>query len=152
LFIDRLAVIWLIKRFVDPKARFFFVGDGETVEGAIGFDMYGGGFTPRGGGWTFETMLKEFRLTGEANLWALAEIVHDLDLKDHKFSRSEAAGLGAVIRGLAEMLKDDRKLTQQCCLVFDGLYELLKREQATIASKKSDGKKRINLGTGGQSK
>jgi len=56
---------------------------------------------------------------------------------------------GAVIRRLAEMLNDDSKLTQQCCLVFDGLYELLKGEKATIASKKSDGKKRIQLGTGG---
>jgi len=63
-----------------------------------------------------------------------------------------AAELGAVIRGLAEMLNDDSKLTQQCCLVFDGLYELLKGEKATIASKKSNGKKRIQLGTGGQSK
>jgi hypothetical protein len=152
LFIDRLAVIWLIKRFIDPKARFFFVADGETVEGAIGFDMYGGEFTHRGEDCTFETMLKDFGMTDDAGLRALAEIVHDLDLKDHKFNRSEAAGLGAVIRGLADMLNDDRKLTQQCCLVFDGLYGLLKRDQATMAGKKSDGKKRIQLGTGGQGK
>src|SRR5262245_26854371 len=62
LFIDRLAAIWLIKRFIDAKARFFFVAEGETVEGAIGFDMYGGEFTHRGEDCTFETMIKHFGL------------------------------------------------------------------------------------------
>ncbi len=128
LFVDRLAAIWLIKRFIDPKARFFFVTEGETVEGALGFDMYGGEFTHRGEDCTFETMLREFSMTDDAGLRSLAEIVHDLDLKDQKFNRSEAAGLGAVIRALADTLKDDRKLAQQCGLIFDGLYELLRRE------------------------
>jgi hypothetical protein len=131
LFIDRLAALWLIKRFIDPKARFFFVAEGETVEGAIGFDLYDGEFTHRGEDCTFETMLHEFGLTENAGLRALAEIVHDLDLKDQKFNRSEAAGLGAVIRGLAETLKDDRKLAQHCSPIFDGLYELLRREDET---------------------
>ena len=142
LFIDRLASIWLIKRFIDPKARFFFVAEGETVEGAVGFDLYGGEFTHRGEDCTFETMLKEFGLANDAGLRGLAEIVHDLDLKDHKFNRSEAAGLGAVIRGLAETLRDDRKLTQQCGPVFDGLYELLRRE-AQATERRQDGKKRV---------
>jgi len=146
-FIDRLAAIWLIKRFVDPKARFFFVAEGEAVEGAIRFDLYGGEFTHRGEDCTFETMIKEFGLAGDAGLRALAEIVHDIDLKDQKFNRSEAAGLGAVIRGLAGVIKDDRRLAQQCSPVFDGLYELLAREHQTNVRKK-DGKKRINRGTG----
>lgn len=136
LFVDRLAAIWLIKRFIDPKARFFFVAEGETVEGALGFDLYGGDFTHRGEDCTFETMLKEFSLTEDAGLRALAEIVHDLDLKDQKFNRSEAAGLGAVIRGLADTLKDDRKLAQHCGPIFDGLYELLRREHGTRTTNK----------------
>jgi hypothetical protein len=131
LFIDRLAALWLIKRFIDPKARFFFVAEGETVEGALGFDLYGGEFTHRGEDCTFETMLKEFGLTDDAGLRALAEIVHDLDLKDQKFNRSEAAGLGAVIRGLADTLKDDRRLAQHCGPIFDGLYELFRRGDET---------------------
>ena len=140
LFIDRLAAIWLIKRFIDAKARFFFVVEGETVEGAIGFDLYGGEFTHRGEDCTFETMIKHFGLNEDPGLQGLAEIVHDIDLKDNKFNRSEAAGLGAVIRGLAESLKDDRKLTQQTEPIFDGLYELLARERKTTGRKKKGGK------------
>ncbi len=151
LFIDRLAAIWLIKRFIDPKARFVFVAEGETVRGTIGFDLYGGEFTHRGEDCTFETMIKEFGLAGDAGLRSLAEIVHDLDLKDQKFNRSEAAGLGAVIRGLAEMLKDDRKLAQHCRPVFDGLYELLEREQATTG-RKSNVNKTVHRGAGKRSK
>jgi hypothetical protein len=141
LFIDRLAAIWLIKRFVDAKARFLFVAEGETVEGAIGFDMYGGEFTHRREDCTFETMIKRFGLNDDAGLRELAEIVHDIDLKDNKFNRSEAAGLAAVIRGLADWLKDDRKLAQQCGPIFDGLYELLARERATTDREKDGGKR-----------
>src|SRR5262245_22271415 len=139
LFIDRLAAIWLIKRFVDAKARFFFVADGESVEGAIGFDMYGGEFTHHGEDCTFETMIIHFVLNEDAGLRELAEIIHDIDLKDNKFNRSEAAGLGVVIRGLAESMKDDRKLAQQCGPIFDGLYELLVRERKTTGVGKDGG-------------
>jgi hypothetical protein len=151
LFIDRLAAIWLIKRFVDAKARFSFVVEGETVEGALGFDMYGGEFTHRGEDCTFETMIKQFGLSEDAGLRALAEIVHDLDLNDNKFNRSEAAGLGAVIRGLAELLKDDRKLAQQCGPIFDGLYELLARASKTTGGERN-GDKQVRRKPGKQSK
>lgn len=150
LFIDRLAAIWLIRRFVDVKARFFFIDEGESVEGAIGFDMYGGEFTHHGEDCTFETMIKRFGLDKDSGLRELAEIVHDIDLKDNKFNRSEATGLGAVIRGLAESLKDDRKLTQQCGSIFDGLYELLTRKHKSTVTEK-DGGKHTPRGRGGRS-
>jgi hypothetical protein len=143
LFIDRLAAIWLIKRFVDAKARFFFVAEGETVEGAVGFDMYGGDFTHRGEDCTFETMIRHFGLSEDIGLRELAEIVHDIDLKDNKFNRSEAGGLGTVIRGLAESLKDDRKLAQHCGPIFDGLYELLARGEHQKANRIGTGKERV---------
>ena len=129
LFIDRLASIWLIKRFIDKRARFSFVAEGESVEGGIGFDLYGGEFTHRGEDCTFETMIKQLGLSGDPSLRQMAEIVHDMDLKDNKFHRSEAAGLNLVIRGLAELLNDDRKLVAQSIPIFDGLYEVLSRDQ-----------------------
>lgn len=140
LFIDRLASIWLIKRFIDKRPRFYFVSEGERVEGAIAFDMYEADFTHRGEDCTFETMIKEFGLSDDAGIRALSEIVHDIDLKDNKFNRLEAAGLSTIVRGLADLLDDDRKLVQQTNPIFDGLYELLGRDEKR-PGEKGDGKR-----------
>jgi hypothetical protein len=129
LFIDRLAAIWLIKRFIDKRPRFYFVSDGKAIEGAIHFDMYGAEFSHRGEDCTFETMIKEFALIGDSGLRDVAEVIHDIDLKDNKFNRSEAAGVKAVISGLADYLQDDRKLIQQVLPLFDGLYKLFSQTE-----------------------
>jgi hypothetical protein len=126
--IDRLATAWLIRRFIDRRPRFLFIEDGAHVEGGVHFDMADAEFTHRGEDCTFETVVKEFGLTGDLALRGLAEIVHDIDLKDDKFNRLEAAGLDAAVRGLGEMLKDDRKLVRQAGVIFDGLYEYLGRK------------------------
>jgi hypothetical protein len=128
LHIDRLASAWLIKQFIDKRPRFYFIAEGETVEGGIPFDMFGAEFTHHGEDCTFETMVKQFGLTESKGLREIAEIVHDIDLKDDKFHRLEAAGLNAIIDGLSKVLRDDRKLLQQTSIVFDGLYGLLSRE------------------------
>jgi hypothetical protein len=125
LHIDRLASAWLIKQFIDKRPRFYFVAEGETVEGAIPFDMYGAEFTHHGEDCTFETLLKRFGLGESKALSEIAEIVHDIDLKDDKFHRLEAVGLNTIINGLSQTLRDDRKLLQQCSAIFDGLYSLL---------------------------
>ena len=128
LHIDRLASAWLIKQFIDKRPRFYFVAEGETVEGAIPFDMFGAEFTHHGEDCTFETMLKRFGLSENKGLRDIAEIVHDIDLKDDKFHRLEAAGLNAIIDGLSKVLRDDRKLLQQMGVVFDGLHALLSND------------------------
>ncbi len=128
LHIDRLASAWLIKQFIDKRPRFYFVAEGEAVEGAIPFDMFGAEFTHHGEDCTFETMLKQFGLTESNGLRQLGEIVHDIDLKDDKFHRLEAAGLNAIIDGLSKLLRGDRKLLQQTSIVFDALYALLSKE------------------------
>ena len=151
LFIDRLASMWLITRFVDAKARFVFVAEGERIDDAIAFDMFEGEFTHRGQDCTFETMLKAFGLTHDPGLRALAEIVHDLDLKDGMFNRPEASGLGSVIRGLSQLVKDDRKLAQHCMPIFDGLYDLMKRD-ATKTRRKADGRARTQRARAGTRK
>src|SRR6185503_6020200 len=112
---------WLIKQFIDKRPRFYFVAEGETMEGAIPFDMFGAEFSHHGEDCTFETMLKQFRLSGDRGLRELAEIVHDIDLNDDKFQRLEAAGLNAVVNGLSKVLRNDRQLLQQTSIVFDGL-------------------------------
>ena len=136
LHIDRLASAWLIKQFIDKRPRFYFVADGETVEGAIPFDMFGAEFTHHGEDCTFETILNRFGLAESKGLRGIAEIVHDIDLKDDKFHRLEAAGLNAIIDGLSKVLRDDRKLLQQTSVVFDGLYTLLSQ----VSEKKSKAK------------
>lgn len=141
LHIDRLASAWLIRQFIDKRPRFYFVAEGETVEGAIPFDMFGAEFTHHGEDCTFETMLKQFGLTESKGLRQLAEIVHDVDLKDDKFHRLEAAGLNAIIEGLSTVLRDDRKLLQQTSIVFDGLYSLLSKESETKSLKTHNGKR-----------
>jgi len=142
LHIDRLASAWLIKRFIDARPRFSFVADGETVEGGIPFDMFGAEFTHHGEDCTFETMLKRFGLSGDRGLAEIAEIVHDIDLKDNKFNRHEAVGLNAIVRGLGELLKDDRKRIQQANVVFDSLYALLSKEGAITEKKKKSALRR----------
>src|SRR5256712_6130044 len=145
LHIDRLASAWLIRQFIDKRPRFYFVAEGETVEGAIPFDMYGAEFTHHGEDCTFETMLKRFGLSDSKGLREIAEIVHDIDLKDDKFHRLEAAGLNAIINGLSVTLRDDRRLLQQTSIIFDGLFELLgKRTEKKPGKETRRTNKRVN--------
>src|SRR6266853_429986 len=137
LHIDRLASAWLIKQFIDKRPRLYFVAEGEKVEGAIPFDMYGAEFTHHGEDCTFETMLKRFGLSDSKALREIAEIVHDIDLKDDKFHRLEAVGLNTIISGLSQTLRDDRKLLQQCSAIFDGLYSLLNKRSTQRQAGKS---------------
>ncbi|HEY8225472.1 MAG TPA: chromate resistance protein ChrB domain-containing protein [Pyrinomonadaceae bacterium] len=137
LHIDRLASAWLIKQFIDKRPRFYFVAEGETVEGAIAFDMYGAEFTHQGEDCTFETMLKRFGLSDSKGLREIAEIVHDIDLKDDKFHRLEAVGLNAVVNALSAALRNDRKLLQQTSAIFDGLHSLLSATESARRSTKS---------------
>ena len=136
LHIDRLASAWLISQFIDKRPRFYFVDDNETLKGAIPFDMFGAEFTHQGDDCTFETLLKRFGLMDIQGLRDLAEIVHDIDLKDDKFNRLEAAGLNAIINGLSASLRDDRKLLQQSNVIFDGLFALFGKRALTTERKR----------------
>jgi len=143
--IDRLASAWLIRQFIDKRPRFYFVNEGDQVENAIPFDMFGAEFTHHGEDCTFETMVKRFGLGRVKGLQELAEIVHDIDLKDDKFHRLEATGLKAMIDGLCEKASDDRKRLQQAHIIFDGLFALLdkteKKQLKTTAKRKITRKK-----------
>lgn len=126
-FIDRIASAWLIRRFIDPRATFKFVAnDYRAREGELRFDMYRGEYTHVADRCTFETLLVEFALDDPA-LVAIGEIVHDLDLKDDKYGRAEAAGVGAVVRGIALAIEDDAERLNRGRPIFDGLYDQLSR-------------------------
>jgi len=143
--IDRLATAWLIGRFIDRRPRFLFVEDGARVEGGVHYDMADAEFTHRGEDCTFETVVKEFGLTGDPALGEIAEIVHDVDLKDGKFNRLEAAGINLAVMGLASVVADDRKLVRQAAVVFDGLYEYLGRKGAR--GERDEGRRNAAKGT-----
>ena len=136
-----------MRRFVDKRPRFHFVGEGETVEGAVRFDMAGGEFTHEGEDCTFETMVRRFGLGDDPSLRAIAEIVHDVDLKDAKFNRLEAAGFAAVIDGLVVAFLDDRERLDHCTAVFEGLYALYGRRAEPKGGSRDGGRAKRTGGT-----
>jgi len=121
--VDRISSAWLIRRFIDPAARFKFVpAKGYQPEsGELRFDMYQGEFTHEGDRCTFETLLARFGLDDTA-LHSLAELIHDVDLKDGKFGRTEAAGMAALIDGLVVAYPDDAERLERGAAVFEGMY------------------------------
>lgn len=126
--VDRIATAWLVRRFIDPTARFKFVAEPyESKPNELRFDMHEGEFTHFGDWCSFETLLHRIRLA-EPALREMAEIVHDLDLKDRKFSRTEAVGLGVVIRGLCKQIDHDQKRLEIGFVIFDALYSALRSE------------------------
>ena len=119
--VDRMASAWLIRRFIDSKARFGFITDVKTAGDAVPFDMFGGGFGHEGDRCTFETLTSRFDIRDGA-VARIGEIVHDLDLKDGKFGAAESATLGIAIDGLQLSSADDNMLLEQGITLFEALY------------------------------
>lgn len=123
-FVDRMASAWLIRKFIDQKAAFKFIDEQEQEqlrEGKIIFDMRGGHFTHQGDLCTFEVLLKAFGLKTKP-LKKIAEIVHELDVKDGKYETPEASGLEGVLAGIRKAAKDDAFALEQGMAVFEMLY------------------------------
>jgi hypothetical protein len=113
-----MASAWLIRHFIDPKAVFAFVE--KPAESDVPFDMYAGGFGHRGGLCTFEVLCQEFGIAG-GPVARIAQIVHDLDLKESKYSAPEAAVIGRIIDGLRAVHADDATLLEQGIGMFEAL-------------------------------
>jgi hypothetical protein len=128
--VDRIACAWLIRRFIDANAGFAFVpGQGyRSKEGEVTFDMFEGDFTHVGDACTFETLLEAFQIR-EAGISALAEIIHDIDVKDGKFGRPEAPGVAALIAGIALAQRDDEARIELGGRMFDALLEFYRRKR-----------------------
>lgn len=122
--IDRMASAWFIRRFVDPKARFRFADPAAKKDGELRFDMVGGDFTHEEDRCTFETLIGRVGLP-DKGVRAIAEIVHDLDLKDDKYGRAEAAGVRMMLDGLMARTENDEERIERALVLFDDLHEAL---------------------------
>jgi hypothetical protein len=122
--IDRAGSAWLIRKFIDQKARFVFGADASKQPGALPFDMLNAEFSHHGDDCTFETLIKRFGITDKTTL-KIAEMVHDADVEDGKFQRYECIGINAVLSGWAKSPMSDAKLLAKGIECFDALYKQL---------------------------
>ena len=123
--IDRIACPWLIRRFVDPGARFLFVSPAEVMGvadryGATPFDVEGVHFTHRGEQCSFDAMIHDFALTSDA-LNRLATVVRAADTDRHELHPA-AAGLLAISVGLSRQYRDDTQQLAAGMTIYDALY------------------------------
>jgi hypothetical protein len=128
-FVDRMASAWLIRRFIDPKARFEFLEKDQVsaeVPTAVSFDVPGGDFSHQQDQCTFEVLLEAFGLRGKV-LRKMAEVVHDLDLKDGKFANPQASGVETILLGIRKTAKDDREALEEGIKTFERLHAALSK-------------------------
>ncbi len=123
IYVDRIACAWLILRFIDPQGQLKFVADERYRPSAneLRFDMFEGEFTHIGDSCTFEVLVDTFDLASRSMI-AIAEIIHDIDLKDNKFSRPEVNGIQAIFSGMASTCSDDQDRLERGSRLLDELY------------------------------
>ncbi len=120
--VDRLACAWLIRRYLNSEAVIRYATEPEPDE--VGFDMDGAEFSHQGNLCTFEVMLQAFQLDEAAHI-LMAEIVHEIDLRDGRYQRPETAGVDATLRGWLLTNVPDSELEQHGIALFEGLYAAL---------------------------
>ena len=119
--IDRLACAWLIRRFIDPQARFVWLADpARAPRGVLGFDYDGARFTHAGALVSVEVLAASFGLDADPRLQRITRAVHVLDVGG--IPVPEAPGLETVLAGLRELHPDDDDLVTAAAAVFDALY------------------------------
>lgn len=122
--IDRAGSAWLIRKFIDSKARFVFAVNPAKSHGALPFDMADVEFSHHGDDCTFETLVKRFAISDRA-VREIAQMVHDADLEDGKFQRFECVGINSVLAGWAKKGLSDGQLLAKGIECFEGLYRWL---------------------------
>jgi hypothetical protein len=127
--VDRMASAWFVRRFIDSGARFKFVPPKgyKPLPDELRFDMFEAEFTHEGDRCTFEVLIERTGLN-EPALRPIAEIVHDIDLKDSKFGRQETLGIERLIAGICMAHKDDENRLARGEAVFDDLHEYFNRK------------------------
>jgi hypothetical protein len=129
--VDRIASAWLIKRFIDPQAKLKFVpAKGYApADGELRFDMFEAEYTHEGDQCTFEVLTRRFDVVDPA-VAAIGEVVHDIDVRDGKFGRTETAGLERLINGVALTQSEDEARISLGSQLFDALYETWRRKKS----------------------
>jgi hypothetical protein len=123
--IDRVGSAWLIKNFIDPKAKFVFSANAADHPSAIPYDMADVELTHQGDDCTFETLLKRFAIRDRA-IEKIAGMVHDADLHDDKFRAPAADGIDRVLAGLARLGWSDQRILQHGFVCFEALHAQVK--------------------------
>lgn len=121
LWVDRVASAWLIRRFIDPKARFLWLArPADCPKKALGFDFDGAAFSHAGERVTFEVLAASFGLQADPGLLRLGELVHALDVGGAAVP--EAGGFEALMTGARQRAADDDALLEEMSGVLDSLY------------------------------
>ncbi len=131
-YVDRIASAWLIRRFIDPAAKFKFVparGYKRRLS-ELRFDMFEAEYTHVGGNCTFQTLARKFAVKDRA-VTAIGEIVHDIDCKDESFGRPETPGIASLIRGIADAHQDDSARVERGSALLDDLYASFQKRRAS---------------------
>ena len=126
--VDRVACPWLIKKFVDKEAEFYFVpadqvmGEAEKL-GATPFDVSGVELGHHGQECSFEAILKKYNLAGDPALALLGKIVNGADTDNNLWNQPEGPGLAAIAEGFRHLdFKDDHEINTAEWIVYDALY------------------------------
>jgi hypothetical protein len=124
--IDRVGSAWLIRKFIDPEAKFVFASKVSAQPDAVSFDMLDAEFSHVGDDCTFETLRKRFAIRDKA-IQKIGEMIHDADLEDDKFQRIECVGIDRVLKGCAKEGLPDEEILRRGFECFDALYSFLQR-------------------------
>jgi hypothetical protein len=121
--VDRIASAWLIRRFIDPDASLRYVDAKGYVPapGELRFDMFDAEFTHEGQQCTFEVLLARWG-GGDPALRAIADMVHDVDLRDARFGRAETGGFTALVTGICLQHRDDDARLEAGSVMLDAFY------------------------------
>ena len=134
LWVDRVASAWLIRRFIDPKARFVWIKKPKDCpKTALGFDFDGATFTHVGERVTFQVLLASFGLEGDPGLDRLGNMVHCLDVGGVPVP--EAAGFETILHGIRSRSKDDNTFLSDVSVVLDHLYAAYARKDQVPPSR-----------------
>lgn len=126
--VDRVACPWLIRKFVDAEAEFYFVPAAQVIEesrrlGATPFDIPGVELGHHGKECSFEAILKKYELGGDAALVLLAKIVNGADTDNQLWHQPESSGLRAIAEGFRRLgFSNDHEINEAQWIVYDALY------------------------------